>query len=98
MSVIGQGQPDELDFHDYKKHPIGDLNITGVDVGGTVAPYIDLIEPYTDLDHIMASAETLPELVECKNIPTINLQKDMGIAKNDGTLEAEDQIIDPAVP
>ena len=61
--------------------PIGELEITGVDDEETEAPHIDLIEPETDIDPILADAETLPELVERQDIPTIELKQEMGITK-----------------
>ena len=54
----------------------------------TEAPYIDLIEPDTDLDPISAVSETLPELVERTYMPTIELEKEVGILKEYGNLEA----------
>ena len=46
----------------------------------------------------MAAVETLPELVEYQEIPSIELEHEMGISKEDGTLEAAEEIIDPLVP
>ena len=45
--------------------------MTGVDDGGTEAPHIEVIEQETDLDPISAGTETLPELAERQEIPTI---------------------------
>ena len=78
--------------------PIGELEITGVDDEETEAPHIDLIEPETDIDPILADAETLPELVERQDIPNVKQEKYMGIEKEDVNLEALEQIIDQAVP
>ena len=33
VNVLGHGKSNDLDFLDIKKHPIGDLEITGVDAG-----------------------------------------------------------------
>ena len=63
LNALGQGQPNDLDFLDFNKHPIGEIDITRVDYGGTEAPNIGLVEPETDINPISAGAETLPELV-----------------------------------
>ena len=39
----------------------------------TESPHIELIKPETDLDPISAITETLPELVERWDMPTIDL-------------------------
>ena len=52
------------------------------------------MELETDLYPISVGKKTLPELLERKNIPTIDQEQDMGIAKNDGNLEAAEQSID----
>ena len=96
-NALGQGIPNDLDFLDCKKRLIGDLNITGVDDEETEAPHIELIEPETDLDPISAGAETLTELVERQDIPIIEQEEEMVIAKEYETLEAEEKIIDPSV-
>ena len=98
VNALGQGQPNDLDFLDRKKIPIGELDITGLNAMETQAPHIDLIEPETDLDHISDGTEKLLELVERQDIPTIDIEKGMDIAKEDGTLEAAEQIIDSTVP
>ena len=36
--------------------------------------------------------------MERQDIPTIDIEQDMGISKEDGTLEVVEQIIDPDVP
>ena len=33
VNVLGQGQPNDIDFLDHKEIPIGDLDTTGVDSG-----------------------------------------------------------------
>ena len=66
-----QGQPNDIDFIDSKKSPIGELKITVVDAGENEAPNIDMTEQETYLDPISDGAETLTELVERQNIPTI---------------------------
>ena len=71
MNALVQGKPNDIDFLDSKKRPIGDLNITGVDAGKTNAPHVEMTIPETDIDPILTGAKTLPELVECQNIPTI---------------------------
>ena len=63
VGTLGQGQPNDIDLLDRKKLPIGDLNTTGVDDGETEAPPIDLIEPDTYIDPILAGTEILPEIV-----------------------------------
>ena len=68
-----------------------------MDAGETEAPHIELIEPENDLNPISAGTETLPELVERQDISTIELEQDMDIAKESGTLEATEQIINPVV-
>ena len=80
VKALRQGKLNNLDFIDYKKCPIGDPVITGLD-SGDEALYIDLIEPETGLDPITSGTETLLELVEYKNIPTIKQERDMGITK-----------------
>ena len=67
------------------------------DPGRTKSPHIELIEPENDLNPISAGTETLPELVECQEISTIDTEQDMGIEKEYVTLETAEQIIDPAV-
>ena len=52
-----------------------------MDYRETEVPRIDLIEPETGLDPISVGAETLPELVERQNIPTIEQEQYMCIAK-----------------
>ena len=52
-----------------------------MDAGETEAPDIELIEPETDINPISAGTETLPELVERQDIPTIELKQEMGITK-----------------
>ena len=42
-NALGQGRPNNLDFLDCKKRPIGYLDITGVDAGNTEDPNIELI-------------------------------------------------------
>ena len=42
-------------------------------MGNMKPPHVDLIETETDLDSILAGAETLPELVEHQDIPTIEI-------------------------
>ena len=71
VNTIVQGKPNDIDFLDWKKRPIGELIMTGVDDGGTEAPHIEVIEQETDLDPISAGTETLPELAERQEIPTI---------------------------
>ena len=53
----------------------------------TEAPHIELIEPETDINPTYSGAETLPELVELQDTPTIDLEKDTGIEKEYGTLD-----------
>ena len=79
VNALSQGQPNDLELLDFKKHPIGELEIIGVDDGETEYQKIELIEPYTDIDPISAGAEKLPELVEHQYIPFIDL-KNMDIA------------------
>ena len=88
VSELSQVQPNYLDFLDWNKRPIGELEITGVNYGETEAPHIELIEPETDIDPILADAEALPELVERQDIPNVEQEKDMGIAKEDVNLES----------
>ena len=45
VNAIGQGQPNDLYLLDQQKHPIGYIDITGVDDGENEATHIDLIEP-----------------------------------------------------
>ena len=71
VNAIGQGQQNYLDFLDQNKRPIGELEITGVDDGESGAPNIEMIKPENDIDPILADAETLPELVERQDIPTV---------------------------
>ena len=52
VNAIGQGQPNDKDFLDFKKSPIWDLEIKGVDAEETDAPHIELIEIKTDIDTI----------------------------------------------
>ena len=59
-----------------------------MDDGETEAPHIELIEPETDIDPILSDAEALPELVERQDIPNVEQEKDMGIAKEDVNLES----------
>ena len=73
-----QGQPNDIDFIDSKKSPIGELKITVVDAGENEAPNIEMIKPENDIDPILADAETLPKLVERKYIPTIEQEKIYG--------------------
>ena len=61
-------------------------------------PQIELIEPETDLDPILADVETLPAIVEHQDILNIEQEQEMGSAKEYGTLEAVEQRIDPDVP
>ena len=63
VNALGQGQPNDQQLLDYKKHPNGDLEITVVDDGETEAPHIELVEPDTDLKPISARSETLLDLV-----------------------------------
>ena len=35
VNTLGQGQPDDIGFLDHKNHPIGEIDITGVDDGKT---------------------------------------------------------------
>ena len=62
MNTFGHGQPNDVYFLNRKKHPIGELDITGVYYGGTESPHIVLMEPETDLDPISSGVETLPEI------------------------------------
>ena len=71
VNALGYRKPNYIYFLDRKKSPIGDLDIKGVDAGETKSPHIDPAELDTDLDHILAGVETLPELVERQDIPTI---------------------------
>ena len=98
VNTLGQGQPNDLEFLDYKNHSIGELDTTRLNAGKTESPHIELTEPETDLDRISAGNKTLPELGERQGITTIELGKYMGITKEDVTLEAEEQRTDPAVP
>ena len=98
VNALGQGKPNDIDFLDRKKRPIVELDITVVDAGVNQDPQIELIEPDNDLDHILFGAETLPELLERQDITTFDIEKKIGIAKEDGTLEAENQRIGPPVP
>ena len=43
------------------------------------APHIELVKPDTGIDPVSTSKETLPDLVEYQDIPTIELEQDMGI-------------------
>ena len=43
VNALNQGQPNNLDLLYHKKHPIGELDITGVDDGEHEAPQLDLI-------------------------------------------------------
>ena len=79
VNALVQGKSNDIDLLDTKKRPIGEFNITGADDGEIEAPHIELIEPYTDLDPILAREETLPELVEHQETPTIELEQDMGV-------------------
>ena len=98
VNALGQGQPNDIELLDHKKRPIGELYIKVVDSGKTEASQIELIEQETDINPISAGTETLPELVEHQDIPTIEIEKDMSITKEDGILEALEQRIDPDVP
>ena len=71
LDALNQGRPNDLDFLEIDKRPIGEINITGVDAGKNESPNIEMIEPETDLDPISAGAETIPELVECQDMPII---------------------------
>ena len=53
----------------------------------TEAPHIELIEPETDINPTYYGTETLPELMERQDTPTIDLEKDTGIEKEYGTLD-----------
>ena len=33
LNALGQGKPNDLQLRDCKKHPIGELNITGLGAG-----------------------------------------------------------------
>ena len=61
-------------------------------------PPIESIKPETDINPVSADAEKLSELVECQDIPTIEQEQDMGIAKEYGTIETEEKIIDLSAP
>ena len=72
VNALGQGQPNDLEFIDRKKRPIGYIYITGVDDWETGAPHIELVEPETDLGPILSGAETLTELAEQQDTTTIS--------------------------
>ena len=95
VSALGQGQIIDIDFFDQKQQPIQDINITGLYDGD---PPIESIKPETDINPVSADAEKLSELVECQDIPTIEQEQDMGIAKEYGTIETEEKIIDLSAP
>ena len=103
VNAPGKGQPNEIQLLDSNKCPIGDLDITGVNDGETKPPHIELVEPDTDLDPISDVSETLPDLVEQQDMPSIKeeLEQDMdaftSLTREDGTPEAADQIIDTVV-
>ena len=68
-----------------------------MDAGETESPHIEMIQLETEINPILAGAETLLELVERQYTPTIELEQDTGIAKEDITIEASEQRIDPYV-
>ena len=43
VNTIIQGQPNDIDFLDHKKHPLVDIEITGMDARKTEAPHIELV-------------------------------------------------------
>ena len=98
VKSLCQGQTNGLDFLDRKNGPIGELKITGMNVGETEAPNIKMIKPQTGIDPTLAGAETPPELLNRQYIPTIEQEHDRGITKTYGTLESAEQRIDSAVP
>ena len=71
VNAPGKGQPNNIQILDWSKRPIGDLDITGVNDGETKSPHIELVEPDTDLDPISDGSETLPDLVEQQDMPSI---------------------------
>ena len=44
-----------------------------------------------------SGAERLQELLDRREIPTVELGQEMGTTKEDGTLETEEKIVDPSV-
>ena len=62
-NALSQGQPNDLEFLDFKKRPIVDPEITSVDSGETESPKIYLIEPDTDLNPISATEAPNIELI-----------------------------------
>ena len=56
VKPLGQGKHNRIEFLFHKKIPIGELDITLVDAVETESPYIQLKEPYTNLNHISAGA------------------------------------------
>ena len=71
VNAPGKDQPNDIQLLDRNKRPIGDFDITGVNAGETKAPHIELVEPDTDLNPISDGSETLPDLVEQQDMPSI---------------------------
>ena len=70
VNALVQSQPNNLEWLDIKKCPIRDIEVTGLDDRETETPYIELLEPGTDLDPIPSRSEILTDLVEQQDIST----------------------------
>ena len=45
VNSLSQGQLNDLKFLDCKKHPIGEIEVTGVYSGGNEDPHLEFVKP-----------------------------------------------------